>query len=128
MLASGLVLSACNPYKSTSSTPTTTSSEIQESSQAQESVTVTVTDKGFEPSTVTVKSGGTVTWKNDSSAKIQVGSAVHPTHELNRELTNGEFVLEVAPGESKAVTVTKTGSWGFHNHLDPSMTGKVVVE
>jgi len=123
-----LVLSACNAYKSTSSSPTTTSSQTQESSPAQESVTITATDKGFEPSTVTVKSGGTVTWKNNSSSKIQVGSAVHPTHELNREITNSEFVLEVAPGESKVVTVTKTGSWGYHNHLDPSATGKVVVE
>ncbi len=128
VLASGLVLSACNAYKSTSSAPTTTSSEIQQSSQAQDAVTITATEKGFEPSTVTVKSGGTITWKNNSSSKVQVGSSVHPTHEVNRELTNGEFVLEVAPGESKAVTVTKAGSWGYHDHLNPTMTGKVVVE
>ena len=77
---------------------------------------------------MTIKSGESLTWVNNSSKSVQVGSANHPTHTLNRELTSGEFVTELAPGASATVTLTKKGTWGYHNHLDPSVTGKVVVE
>lgn len=129
IVSSALILSACNLYK-TQPKAEETKSQTQTTPQgeeAKESVTVTITDQGFEPQTVTVKSGGTITWTNNSSKNVQVGSAVHPTHEVNRELTGGKFVVDLNPGQSETVTVTKAGNWKYHNHLSPSQTGTVIV-
>ena len=89
---------------------------------------VNVTDKGFEPENLTVKTGQVITWTNKTSKKVQIASDPHPTHTANSELTNGEFVTELAPGASANVTLTKVGAWGFHDHLNPSMKGKVTVQ
>ena len=131
ILSSALVLSACNLYK-TSSTgdggTVTGTQEQQQTQQVESAASVTFSDSGVSPSTVTIKFGESLTWVNNSSKSVQVGSANHPTHTLNKELTNGEFVTDLAPGASATVTLVKKGTWGYHNHLDPSVTGKVVVE
>jgi len=94
--------------------------------------TVTYSDSGFSPQSTTVKSGESITWVNDSSSTVQVGSANHPTHTINQQLTGDEFVdefvIELAPGESETVQLTKAGNWGYHDHLKASMTGSITVE
>ncbi len=90
--------------------------------------TVTYTNSGFSPQSLTVKSGNSVSWVNDSSSNVQVGSDNHPTHTANQELTDGQFIIELAPSESKTVQLVKTGEWGYHNHLKPSETGTIIVE
>jgi plastocyanin len=86
--------------------------------------TVDYTTSGFSPSTITVKSGGAVTFKNSSGATIQVDSDPHPEHTDNTELNVGQ----IAPGGSKTVTLTRVGSWGIHNHLDSIHRATVVVQ
>ena len=96
--------------------------------EIKEGSTVTYSDSGFSPQSVTVKSGENITWVNDSNSTVQVGSANHPTHTINQQITGDEFVIELAPGESKTVQLTKAGNWGYHDHLKPSMTGSITVE
>lgn len=96
--------------------------------EIKEGSTVTYSDSGFSPQSTTVKSGESITWVNDSSSTVQVGSANHPTHTINQQLTGDEFVIELAPGESSTVQLAKTGEWSYHNHLKASETGKIVVE
>lgn len=126
-----LTLSACKYGGQSQSGVQTGSTKQEMTSQevlpAPDGVTVTYTNSGFEPASVTVSAGSTVTWKNSSSGSLQVGSDDHPTHKLNQEITSGAFTLNLAPGESKTVTVTKTGSWGYHDHLKPTVTGTIVV-
>jgi plastocyanin len=98
------------------------------SSEGSMPIVVTVTDSGFEPSEVTVKAGGTITWVNESSVNIQVGSDDHPTHNVNRDITGGAFVLELAPGDSTSITVTQIGNWGYHDHLQPGKKGRVTIQ
>ncbi|MCH8821428.1 cupredoxin domain-containing protein [Patescibacteria group bacterium] len=114
---------------------TMTSSEDQndndltgQKNEIKEGSTVTYSDSGFSPQSVTVKSGENITWVNDSNSTVQVGSANHPTHTINQQMTGDEFVIELAPGESETVQLTKTGNWGYHDHLKPSMTGSITVE
>lgn len=96
--------------------------------EIKEGSTVTYSDSGFSPQSITVKSGESITWVNNSGSTMQVGSDPHPQHTINRELSSGQKELELAPGESKTVQLTKTGTWGYHDHLKSSMTGTVIVE
>ncbi len=130
--AVALVLSACKGFYGTKTSGQTTeeqqATEQEEVTPSDGGITITATDAGFEPSPATVKSGETITWVNDSSKTLQIGSANHPTHTINQEITGDAFVIKLAPGESKTIAVTKVGSWGYHNHLGPSITGTVIVE
>lgn len=88
------------------------------------SATVTLTQSGFDPQTLTVKVGTKVTWTNKSGATATVNSAVHPIHALFPFLNLGSF----DDGSSVEVVFDKTGTYTYHNHLNPSQTGTVVVE
>jgi plastocyanin len=86
---------------------------------------VRITDDGFEPSTLTVSSGDTVTFENESSDDSWPASDVHPTHQ---EYPGFDSKKPILSGESYSFTFTETGSWGYHNHLEPDVTGTIVVE
>jgi len=100
---------------------------------------VAYTDTGFSPSTLTVKAGDTVIFKNQSSGNMWVGSAMHPTHMVYSgtnlqqhcpDADNNDFdqCQNVATGTSWAFTFTKVGSWGYHNHSNSTHFGKITVE
>ncbi|OGD87392.1 hypothetical protein A2870_01450 [Candidatus Curtissbacteria bacterium RIFCSPHIGHO2_01_FULL_41_11] len=131
VMSSALVLSACNLYKSGSNTATGDSTQNQtqqqSTSQVSDAVTITLDESGFSPATSNVNSDGSVTWTNSSEKNGGIASDPHPTHTSNQELTDGQFVLNLAPGASATVTVTKKGTWGFHDHLNPSAKGSVTV-
>ena len=115
------MLQQSSPAPSNTNTSTTTSPAAD---TQVASATIAYTDNGFTPETVTVKSGQTIAIKNDSSTEVQFDSDPHPIHTTNKELN----VEIVAPGEVKTFTVTKTGTFGYHNHLNPKQTGSIVIE
>lgn len=86
--------------------------------------TISYTDNGFSPDSVTVKSGDTVTIENTSEDNVQFNSDPHPSHTENSELNVGM----IAAGDAKSFIVTKKGSFGFHNHLNSSQKGTISVE
>jgi plastocyanin len=90
----------------------------------QSIATITYTDEGFNPDSLTVKVGNTITIKNSSTGNLQFSSDNHPSHTENVELNQ----TELAPDQSQNITLTKQGTWGYHNHLDPSKTGTIIVE
>lgn len=87
------------------------------------SATIAFTDSGFSPATTTVKKGAVITVVNNSTVDVQFSSADHPTHQLRPELN----MERLQPGKSGTFTVTEVGTWGFHDHLDATKTGKIVV-
>lgn len=90
-----------------------------------EEVIVRATDNGYEPSSITVSVGTTVTFANESSRPVQTASAVHPTHQVLPEF---DALRGFAPGESYSFTFQSAGTWRYHNHLRPQQTGVVIVE
>ena len=86
--------------------------------------TVTISSSGFSPSTLTVKVGTKVTWVNKSGTIANISSVPHPVHTSYPPLNLGNF----NDGESVSLVFDKTGTYGYHNHLNPSQTGTVVVE
>jgi plastocyanin len=91
----------------------------------QAAATVKYTDKGFEPAIVTIKKGETVQWINENSnAQMWVASNPHPTHTDYPGFDQDEGV---SAGSSYSFTFRNSGVWGYHNHLNPDVTGRVVV-
>lgn len=94
---------------------------------------VAYTDTGYLPSVIKVKVGEAVTFKNESSQPMWTASAMHPTH-IVYPTTGGcigstfDACKGVQPGESWSFKFDIAGSWKYHNHLNPSHFGTVVVE
>ncbi len=90
-----------------------------------EQLTVRLTDNGFEPKEITVKSGESVTFVNVSVKGMWVASAVHPTHQV---LAGFDQKTSVAKGGTYVYTFAKVGTWKFHNHVSPEMVGIAIVK
>jgi plastocyanin len=70
----------------------------------------------FEPSTLTVKVGTTVTWKNRDDIPHTVVSA-------------GKFRSKTLDtGDGYSFTFTATGDYAYFCSLHPHMTGKIKIE
>lgn len=107
----------------TTTQETTDTSKAPDASSPAETATITFTKDGFSPSTLTVKKGTKITVVNKSSNPVQFSSADHPTHRENPELN----MSQLAPGARGTITVTVVGTHGFHDHIDDSKTGTLVV-
>lgn len=120
--------SSSSTKQSGNNTPAQTSNTAIDSSTSAPSATIaatiTFTDSGFSPDVTTVKAGDTVRVSNKSSQELDFDSDPHPVHSDEPELNVGP----ISPGESQTFTVTKTGHWGFHDHLNPGFTGSLDVE
>lgn len=86
--------------------------------------TVIYDQNGFSPEMLTSKVGEKMNIENKSSSTIEVNSDPHPSHTENPELNVGA----IEPGATKSVTLTTTGTFGFHNHLQPDEKARVVVQ
>jgi plastocyanin len=97
---------------------------------------VTYDGSAFSPSTVTIKKGDTVTW-NDSSGQMWVASSPHPAHtgydgtsrttHCAPGYTGATPFDQCSPGATYTFTFDKVGSWSYHDHMNPSSFGTVVV-
>jgi plastocyanin len=107
--------------------PVETSAKMETGAVATKStITVTYSDSGFSPKSVTIKKGEAVTFVNESSGGMSVASDPHPTH---TDYPGFDQFKSLEKGQkSYTFTFEKIGSWGYHNHINPSMTGTVVVE
>lgn len=102
-------------------TPAT--SEATEAAAMEENV-VTVTSSGFSPKNITIKVGEKVSWMNEDSESHQVNSAVHPTHQVYPPLNLGN----IQTGGKVSLSFPDAGTYKYHDHLNPSLTGSVTVE
>lgn len=86
---------------------------------------ISMGDAGFSPATLTVPAGTTVIFVNDGQAAHWPASVVHPTHEV---LPGFDSKRGIATGDRYSYTFSETGTWRFHDHLNPQLTGTVIVE
>jgi plastocyanin len=85
---------------------------------------VSLTDSGFNPQTVTVKKGTRVVWTNNTTSTASINSADHPTHTKFIFLNLDTF----EPGATLGTTVDMNGTFQYHNHLNPTQTGVIIVK
>lgn len=88
-------------------------------------VTITYNGTAFSPATITIKSGDTAAFKNSSSGSFWPASNPHPSHTAYLGFDAGN---PVAAGGTYSFTFTKVGQWGYHNHMNPTQGGTVVVQ
>lgn len=77
---------------------------------------VGMTASTFQPASLTVSTGTTVRWINDSSVAHTVTS------------NDGLFDVTLQPGEDFSYTFTDAGSYNYVCTIHPGMNGVIVVE
>lgn len=110
-----------------------TGAQTKEENKQLEKNTVSYTKDGFTPNPLKIKVGETVIFKNDDPAPIRVASDVHPTH-IAYPTTGGcvgstfDSCANIDTGKSWSFKFDFKGSRKYHNHLNPSDTGTIIVE
>jgi plastocyanin len=78
----------------------------------------------FAPKTLNIKVGDYVIFKNTGTTSFWPASDPHPTHTGYSGFDAGKAV---AVGGKYQFQFEKVGTWGFHDHLNPSAVGTVIV-
>lgn len=108
ILALTMMFAACG---GTSSQTTTTSAAGATGTQ------VVMKNIAFDPATVTIKVGDTVTWTNEDSV-------THTVVGDNNEFQSGDL----AQGDTFSFTFDQAGTYPYHCSIHPSMKGTVAVQ
>lgn len=104
-----------------------------------ETLTVEITTNGFNPSSLTTKKGSSVAFVNKDSQPHWPASAMHPTHtvypgsdikkcKMEERATIFDACGSLQQEEKYSFVFNEVGSWKYHDHLNPSSTGTIVVE
>lgn len=80
---------------------------------------------GFAPSTLTINGGTTVTWINKDTQAHWIISDPHPTHSVLPELNSKKGLLL---NETYQFVFNKKGEFYYHDELNTTITGKIVVQ
>lgn len=83
-----------------------------------------LTKEGYSPAGVKVKKGTEVTFVNKTKKDMWPASDLHPDHSIYPELDPQKAI---SPGERWIFKFEKTGTYRFHDHINPAYRGIVVV-
>lgn len=86
--------------------------------------TVSYENNAFNPASVKIKVGDSVKFVNKGAFAIRVSSDPHPVHTSYPKLESGI----INPGGSYTFTATEKVTIKYHNHLNPSVRGEIIVE
>ena len=101
--------------------------------QTEEANVITYTEAGYSPSALEIKTGETVTFKNESSQSMWPASAMHPIHQ-EYPTTGGclgsafDACMGVQPGDIWSFKFDIAGNWKYHDHLSPKNFGAITVK
>lgn len=92
----------------------------------EENITyVTYSDEGYSPEIIEIKLGDTVVFVNESGRDMWAASDPHPAH--TNLPTFDQFGFG-KPGEQYQYTFDQIGVWKYHDHINPSAVGTVIVQ
>ena len=86
---------------------------------------VSYNETGFSPESTEVMLGETVVFVNLSDEALWVASAIHPTHQLYPAFDSKQ---SFGIGERYEFTFDQKGTWMYHNHMRPGLTGTIIVK
>lgn len=123
IVSSTLVLTGCKKAATNNATGPVSTQPTGEETIKQAAVVI-YNNGQFSPAKLSVKKGEKIIVRNESGAKIQFNSDSHPSHSLYPELNLG--VIEA--NQVKTVVITTEGTYTYHNHLNASERGQLVIE
>ena len=122
--ALALMLGACGDDDSgedaDATTTTTTTSTAPADAEAASGDSVTIAGFAFDPATVEVSRGATVTWTNEDGVAHTVTAGEPGT-------PADTFDESVDSGSSAEITFDEAGTFPYFCAIHPSMTGEVAV-
>lgn len=95
--------------------------------------TVEITSTGFNPSTLTINQGETVTFVNKDASAHWPASNPHPIH-IGYPETGGcigskfDACHGLVQDEAFTFIFNEKGTWGYHDHMHTSLMGNIVVQ
>lgn len=103
-----------------------------------EKASISYGTNGFSLSTITVKKGTEVVFSNESGKDFWPASAMHPTHTVypGSSITKCgtadasrifDACASIKSGSSWSFVFNEAGSWKYHDHLNATRFGTVVV-
>ncbi len=87
-------------------------------------VVIKMGDDSYTPQNIQIKKGSTVRFVNEASSLRWPASDLHPSHLIFPEFDPRE---PVGKGNTWEYTFDKVGSWSYHDHLAPYITGTIKV-
>jgi len=123
----------------TTPTPATPTLPTPTTATPTSEVIIKITANGFEPKEVEITKGTKVTWINEQPNPSWPASDVHPTHEVYPGSSikkcgtpEQDKIFDACrglnKGESWSFVFNEVGEWYYHDHLNPSWTGEIVVK
>ena len=100
---------------------------------------IEMNDSAYSPKMLEINKGDTVTFINNGLNLHWPASASHPTHTVypgsdiekcntSEENKIFESCRGVEPGKNWSFTFNEQGNWSYHDHLYPSLRGKILVK
>ncbi len=87
-------------------------------------VSVVLTERGFQPSELSVKQGTKVTFSTTAERPFWPASNLHPSHELYSAF---DPKRPIAANETWSFIFDQVGDWDMHDHLRSYFTGTIHV-
>ncbi len=100
---------------------------------------VEISNEGFNPKEIIIESGDSLRFVAMDAGRHWPASDIHPMHETYPGSSIGkcnspeeEEIFDacktLAQGQGYEFRFTEKGTWSFHDHLHPKLTGTVTVE
>jgi plastocyanin len=87
--------------------------------------TVNILDSGFEPSQLTIMKGDIVRFISKGSDPHWPASGIHPTHQI---CPGFDALRGLKTNETYQFTFTDVKECPMHDHLNPGLKGKIIVQ
>ncbi|MGB9978151.1 cupredoxin domain-containing protein [Methanobacterium sp.] len=87
------------------------------STNVTSATTISIQNMTFNPNKITIGSGTNIQWINNDNAQHQI---VSDTGAFQSNILN--------PGDSYNFFFAKTGIYGYHDALNPTITGTIIVQ
>lgn len=99
--------------------------EDNENKEEIKTAAISLTNDGFTPNSLEVSKGTKVVWTNNASSSAQVSSDPHPLHTDFPEFGAGPAIQT---GQTFEFTFNKEMAFKYHDHLNLSSTGTIIVK
>ena len=114
-------------------------SQPPSNNQASQENIIEMSSSGFSPLTLTIQQGETVIFKAMGSSNRWPASAMHPTHKVypgsdiekcgtSEESNIFDACKGIQQDETYEFTFEEVGTWRYHDHLQTSKTGTIIVQ